>query len=49
MIFFSRLCVFDEMKKLLGESLALYPPDGWHALIDPGDVPFISSGFIYFL
>jgi hypothetical protein len=24
-------------------------PKGWHSWIDPGGVPFISFGFMYFL
>ena len=39
----------DEMRKPLGENLALYHPEKWHAWIGPGGVSFISSGFIYFL
>jgi len=29
-------------------SLCIHP-EGWHAWIDPGSVPFISCGYIYFL
>jgi len=41
--------MFDEMKKILGENLALYPLRGMAHVVDPGGVPFITSGFIHFL
>jgi hypothetical protein len=37
--------MFDEMVKIW----LFIHPEGWHAWIDPGGVPGISSGFIYFL
>ena len=42
--------MFNEMKKPLEKKFSLsIHPEGWHAWIDPGDVPFISSCFMFFL
>jgi len=41
--------VFYEIKKPLGEISLCIHPERWHAWIEPGGVPFISSGFMHFL
>jgi hypothetical protein len=41
--------MFDEMKKPLVKISRFIHPEVWHAWINPGGVPFINSGFIYFL
>jgi len=42
--------MFDEMKITLGKKISLcIHPEGWHAWIDPGGVPFITSCFMFFL
>jgi len=37
------------MKKPLEKISLSIHPEGWHAWIDPGGAPFISSCFIFFL
>jgi len=41
--------MFDEIKKSLEKISLSIHPEKWHALVDPGGVSFISSGFIFFL
>jgi len=41
--------MFDEIKKPLEKISLCIHPEEWHAWIDRGGVPFVSSCFIFFL